>query len=376
MVNIKIAIYSILILCSTSVAFSQEKQKPLKDTLDNAFDISNYLFNLHGFLPIVSPITEPAVGYGAVVAGAFFIPKKDTKKGEFRMPDIAAAMGGYTENGTWFAGAAYFGYWNKDKIRYRGILAYADVNLKYYGNGNPILSEYPAKFSLKAFILLQQATFRIGKSNFFLGGKYLFTKTEVTLFEESIIPDVNPCDFDLISSGIGVISEYENFNNLLSPTKGFRVHLDFIQYHEIIGSDRNYGRLTLFTHMYFPVSKIWIPGFRVESLMATGNSPFYALPYVQLRGVPALRYQGELTMLLETEHLFNITSRWGVVGFAGLGTAFNTLEEMESSDLVWNAGAGFRYLIARLLGLKMGLDVARGPEQWAFYVVVGSSWNK
>ncbi|MBP2689588.1 MAG: hypothetical protein H6Q83_1775, partial [Deltaproteobacteria bacterium] len=25
-------------------------------------------------------------------------------------------------------------------------------------------------------------------------------------------------------------------------------------------------------------------------------------------------------------------------------------------------------------GLQMGVDVARGPEQWAIYVVFGNSW--
>jgi len=42
---------------------------------------------------------------------------------------------------------------------------------------------------------------------------------------------------------------------------------------------------------------------------------------------------------------------------------------------VWNAGGGFRYLTAREFGLQMGVDVARGPEQWAIYVVFGNSWN-
>jgi hypothetical protein len=47
---------------------------------------------------------------------------------------------------------------------------------------------------------------------------------------------------------------------------------------------------------------------------------------------------------------------------------------MEAGDLAWSAGGGFRYLLARLFGLKMGIDVARGPEDWAFYVVFGSAW--
>lgn len=111
-------------------------------------------------------------------------------------------------------------------------------------------------------------------------------------------------------------------------------------------------------------------------MLATGNTPFYALPYVSLRGIPALRYQGEWTVLAETEQALDITYRWGVVAFAGIGTAFNTFDKMEAGDIACNAGGGFRYLIARSLGLKMGIDNARGPEDWALYVVFGSSWLK
>jgi len=40
----------------------------------------------------------------------------------------------------------------------------------------------------------------------------------------------------------------------------------------------------------------------------------------------------------------------------------------------WNVGTGFRYLVARQFGVRMGLDVARGPEDWAWYVVFGNAW--
>ena len=38
-------------------------------------------------------------------------------------------------------------------------------------------------------------------------------------------------------------------------------------------------------------------------------------------------------------------------------------------------GAGVRYLIARRLGLYVGIDVARGPEDTAFYLQVGNGWR-
>ena len=372
-----LSILFFLLLSQSSIAQEQKKQKALVDTLDSALDISYYLNNLHGFLPIISPITELAVGYGAAVAGLFFIPKKETADKKFQMPDVVGAAGGLTQNGTWFAGAGYAGFWKGDRIRYRGAIGYADVKLKYYGIGDGILEKHPANFSLSSYLLLQQAIFRIGKTNFLIGGKYQFMKTNVTFFEDSEIPGINPIDKDLVNSGIGLVAEYENFNNLFSPTKGLRINITYDQYLEVLGSDRDFGNLLFFTHYYQPVVKNkWIAGFRLESQLSTGDAPFYMLPFISLRGVPALRYQGEFTALVETEQEVMLSKRWSVVGFGGYGKAFKSIDDMSESTSAWNAGTGFRYLIARLFGLKMGMDVARGPEQWAVYVVVGSAWMK
>lgn len=136
------------------------------------------------------------------------------------------------------------------------------------------------------------------------------------------------------------------------------------------------SRLTFFTLGYIPVTKKWNSGLRVESIIASENTPFYMLPYLNLRGVPILRYQGWLTMLAETEQFINIYKRWSVVGFAGVGTTLPSLTEKDFTSAVWNAGGGIRYLIARQLGLQMGVDIARGPEDWAFYIVFGSAWLK
>ena len=179
---------------------------------------------------------------------------------------------------------------------------------------------------------------------------------------ENISPPINPLDFDLLSSGVSFVSEYETHPKTLSPVDGIRIHLSYMQNLEIIGSDRDFGELKFFTHYYLPVTKWWVPAFRVESMLATGEPPFYAKPYVRLRGVPVLRYQGEFVATVETEQLFNVTHRWGLVAFAGAGAGFNNLEQFEKGPTAWSAGGGFRYLLARAFGLRMGIDVAKGPE--------------
>jgi hypothetical protein len=37
---------------------------------------------------------------------------------------------------------------------------------------------------------------------------------------------------------------------------------------------------------------------------------------------------------------------------------------------------GFRYLLARKFKLRVGVDIARGPEDFAYYIVFGSNWLK
>ena len=370
----------LLLLVLTSISsqsYAQKKEKLFIDTLDNALDLSYYLYNLHGLLPIVSPITEPAVGYGAVGAGLFFIPKKDTIRKGFKMPDIVGAAVGYTENGTWFTGAGYIGFWKQDRVRYRGVFGYGDIKLKYYGTGGGPLADRPVQFSIKSYFFLQQAIFRIGDSRFLLGGRYLLGKSTVTFLENSIIPGIDPRDKELTNSGFGLIGEYENFDNIFSPTKGLRVNLTYNQFLEFLGGDRDFGRLSMFALDYFNVIKNrWNAGFRVETQLSLGNAPFYMQPFVYLRGVPAMRYQGELTGLIETEHELILTQRWSLVGFGGYGHAFKSLDQLDKGVNVWNAGTGFRYKIARVFGLKMGIDVAKGPEKWAVYVVFGNSWMR
>ena len=359
-------IYVVIFLFSNVFfVYSQNKTSIFRDSIDNAIDLSSFLMKKHGILPVISPITEPAVGYGAIGGALYFVPKSDPKQ----QPDIIAAAGGITSNGSWLSGGGYIGFWDEDKIRYRGVAGYGEIAIDFY-----IKSNTPLEINLNTFFFLQQVNYRLGKSNFFLGAKYQLTKITIPIFKESEI--IDPLDLESLNSGIGIITEFDNLNNILSPTKGARVHFSYDQNLEVLGSNRDWGKLTFFTHLYFPVNKTWIPALRIESSLVTGKPPFYVKPFVYLRGVPAVRYQGDLIMLAETEQLFNITPRWGLLGFTGMGRAFDSIENMKSDEIVWNAGGGFRYLIARALGLKVGADIARGPEDWEFYVTIGTAWLK
>ncbi len=356
-----------IFFCSMLLVCAQNQTDTSKDTLGNSInDVKKTSKKKKNILPIIVPVTEPAVGVGLIGGGLYFIPKSDPKQ----KSDMVAAAAGLTTNGTWFAGGGYLGFWKEDKIRYTGFSGYGQITLDYYVLGG----DTPITFDQNVFIFLQQANFRLGKSDFFLGGKYQLSQITVPVDEDIDGDNIDPEDLDLLNSGISVISEYDNLNNFLSPTKGIKVHLSYDQNLEVLGSQRDWGSLNFYTHMYFPVNEKWIPSFRIEATTVTGKPPFYAYPYVSLRGIPALRYQGNSVLTTETEQLYNISSKWGLVGFTGIGATYDSIEVGKAKEIVWNAGVGARFLVLKDMGLKIGADIARGPEDWAFYMIVGSAW--
>ena len=99
-------------------------------------------------IPIIIPITEPAVGYVLVAGAMYFLPKEDPK---FQSDMIVGATG-LTTNGTWFAGGGYLGFWKDDNLRYTGFTGYGQVTMDYYGFGE----DNPVQFDQNVFMFLQQ----------------------------------------------------------------------------------------------------------------------------------------------------------------------------------------------------------------------------
>ena len=116
-------------------------------------------------------------------------------------------------------------------------------------------------------------------------------------------------------------------------------------------------------------------GVRADGRFADGDIPFYAVPFIQLRGIPALRYQGENVIVGEIEPRWDVTYRWSLLAFLGSGWANDSLDGIFDSTARVAYGGGFRYLLAKRLGLRVGVDIARGPEETAIYLTIGSNWR-
>jgi len=371
--------YSLLLLCLVAIrliAHAQEKEKigMFRDSLDHAFDISNWLLSKQGFLFVPTVITEPAVGYGLAGAAVYFHSSYSKKNGP---PSMSGVIGGGTENGTWLAGAFHAGFWKQDRIRYIGALARTSANVAFYGSGNIELPDDKAvNLNMDAWILAQQIKFRVAESDLFLGGRYIFFKTDNT-FE---LP-INDPEFDTIQSQstlseVSAVIDYDNRDNIFTPTKGYFLELAGTYSDTWMGGDALYGRLALSLIGYFPAGNKLVLGLRHESRYSFGDVPYYARPIVSMRGVPVLKYQNKNTTVFEGELTWNVYKRWYLMGFTGIGNAFSDFQSFNEGKSVSTIGTGFRYLIARKFGAQMGMDFAKSTGGQAFYIVFGSAWKK
>ena len=107
---------------------------------------------------------------------------------------------------------------------------------------------------------------------------------------------------------------------------------------------------------------------RADHRGANGDVPFYLLPFVDLRGVPALRLQDRRTAVIESEVRWNVTERWALVGFAGAARAWGTSTNFADGTDSRAGGVGFRYLDAQRLGMYVGMDFAWSTQDRAFYI--------
>ncbi|PWT73790.1 MAG: hypothetical protein C5B59_12480 [Bacteroidetes bacterium] len=361
-----------------------QKGKPIstRDSLDGAFDLSDYVIDANGFIPVPYIITEPALGgFGGVIAPVFIKrrpPYIDSVKGERVVtpvaPDISGGVAAYTLNNTWLAAAFRRGTLVKSRIKYTIGGAYANVNMSFFRTF-PEVGEKEFKFNFRTIPVILQTTKRLGLSHWYAGMKYLFLKTQVN-YEGTLPSFVSQKEMNGINSQLGAVIELDNRDNIFTPDRGMKLHFDGSRSDNIFGSDFEFWRLNYYMYWYKPISDKLIGGLRIDGQQVFGDAPFYLLPYIDMRGIPALRYQGNADILTELETRWDFVERWSVVIFGGTGKAFNEWRDFGSSKWVTSYGAGFRYLLARKFKLRAGIDLARGPDTWAYYIVFGTHWLK
>jgi hypothetical protein len=365
---------ALALLLVSSTASSAGLREQLKDPEDGWLDGSRFLLDKNlSFLPMPIIISEPAVDGGLGLAGVFFHKRPESEareSDEFERPSMSAVAAAYTGNGSWMVGGGHLGRWRQDTINYTGAGGLASINLKYFGtqDGSGV------DFNADGGFILQEMLFRIRNSNWLIGPRWQFTKLDITFDLGLDIPGIEAPELDFQDSGLGVVLEYESLDSTFTPSEGNQFKFDALYYDEAIGGDFDYGKYHT-RYLHFLKMGRFVIGARAQGDYIDGDAPFFALPFIQLRGIPALRYQGEAVVTGELEARWDLHPRISAVSFLGAGRAADSFDGLNDASSRVAGGFGIRYLIARMLGMRLGIDVAWGPEDTAVYFTVGHNWR-
>ncbi|MFW0776176.1 MAG: BamA/TamA family outer membrane protein [Rickettsiales bacterium] len=348
---------------------------------DGRFDVSGFLDQAYGFLPMVMPITEPAIGYG-LAGGVMFISDPLGEATEIDRPNITIVGGMATENGTEGLAVADIRYWAEGRLQTMVGYFDASINLDFYGIGdNERLANNPLQYNLDPQTGLVRGKYRIGNTAAWLGLGYVYANVDVSFDGVSDLERLPPFENNTVIAGLLPSISYDSRDNVFTPKTGSYLEMSAGWFNSDFGSDEDFKRATLIGIHYLPFAQDWFLGVRFDATASFDDTPFYLRPYVSLRGVPAMRKQGDDVAQLEAELRWQFWNRFSLIGFAGVGQTWTEqenefFEKDDDRDVITAGGVGFRYEIARKYGIHMGMDFAVSEEDKAIYIQVGSAWGR
>ena len=345
------------------------------DPKDGQFDLGYFLEDPRGFLPIPILVTEPAVGYGGGAAGMFLRPRKEAGEEGWARPDISAVAGLATQNGTWATFAGDASRWLDGRLRTLAGAGTGQVNLDFYGLGLDRPSfDQKVRYSLQFNGAVVQANWQLGpKSPWAIGLRYVFADVDPKLRDQPAFPGLTDGVRVKVSAPTAVV-EYDSRDSVFTPTQGIYAESSYLASRESLGASGDFERFQQVVIGWRSFPHRVTLGARADYGWASDGTPFFLRPYIQLRGVPAMRYQGDQMASFELEARWQVFGRWSLVAFGGAGTTRTTRDAFSATQNVGSGGVGFRYELASKFGLHAGIDVAHSPGTTAVYFQVGNAW--
>jgi hypothetical protein len=375
--NIPKMILALLFLFSSVLSAEDNVTSELSlfDKKDGNFDISEYMSQAYGFVPVPIVITEPSVGYGGGLVLTYLhdnLGGKKSESGRRVPPSISGVLLSGTENGTRMLGAFHVGYWLEDTVRTTSYIGSPNIYMDLYSRDSTI------QMNIEGTLFYQNVKFRVGESNLFIGAAYMYSYSDVDFYLHEFEREFGG---STTIASLGLLIDYDTRDNQLSPTSGQLITLKARFYDDLVGSDYTLQNYKLGGIFYNKLSDVVNLNFNIVGENVSGEriAP-YLYPFISMRGIPMMRYQGENIVTAQSEVNYNLDARWSLLCFGGIGKAFGAQIAAEDlsfsqSDNIFAGGVGFRYLIAKKFGLQAGIDIAKSKEEETVYIQFGTAWK-
>jgi hypothetical protein len=122
----------------------------------------------------------------------------------------------------------------------------------------------------------------------------------------------------------------------------FYAETSYLASREALGASKNFERFEQIVMGWLPLPNRVTLGARANYAWSSDGTPFFLRPFIQLRGVPVMRYQGEKMGSVEVETRWPVSGRWSGVVFGGAGSAPEPIA-MPSTERRTSAAAAWAF---------------------------------
>ena len=321
------------------------------------------------FLPIPYINYNRSIGFqlGALPMAQFNLSQKDT----LSPSSMAGLFGMYSENKTYFLMGFTKLYLDEDNWRFTVAGGTGSINFQFYLEV-PIDMWVPYNTKMNMFFI--EAQRRVYKK-FYLGLSYVYLKfdTEIEAAEGVFTQQLN---------GLGLKASMDYRANVYYPRNGFLSNLQYFTYPEFMGNDSESNKIEISHNQFFPIRKGQdVLAARAYVGLGLGDLSFNQQFIVgrgdDLRGYSQGEYRGNYMTTVQGEYRWNLNeSKFGFVGFFGLATVFEAINDEYNGLILPAGGVGIRFIVSEETHMNVGMDIAAGKGDWGLYFRIGESFNR
>ncbi len=315
-------------------------------------------------LPYINYSRSLGLTVGALPMVMFNPVERDT----ISPSSVAGMLAMYTTNDSWFVVGFAQMFFAQDRWRFTGAGGTGAVNFQFYLD-NPIGKWVP--YNTSADFVYLEGQRRIIK-NLVGGLTYVYThfrnRTEV-LPDSAATTTLN---------GIGLKGTADTRSNVYYPKTGFFGNVEYFTYPTAIGNAVASNTVDIDYNHYWQrrggKDVIAVRGFVGLGIGDLSFNQQYIVGRKDIRGYSQGAFRGNYLLAAQAEYRWNFLDRWGAVGFVGLATVFDAINDADNGRLLPGVGVGIRFTAFTDNHMNIGLDIAVGDSDWGIYFRIGEAF--
>jgi outer membrane protein assembly factor BamA len=280
---------------------------------------------------------------------------------------IAGLLAMYTTNDSWFGFGFSQMFFAEDTWRAIAAGGKGSINFQFYLD-NPIDLWVPYNTSAD-FVFVEVQRRIVGKVYGGVNYVYMHLRNTTELSPQSMTTTLN---------GLGLKATVDTRSNFYYPRNGFYTNVEYTTYPSAFGNDEASNTIDLDYNRFWPTRQNRdVVAARAFAGLGIGDVAFnqqYVVGQTDIRGYTQGRHRGNYLLAVQGEYRWNFYKRWGAVGFAGLATLFDAINDSDNGRILPGIGAGLRFTAFTDNNMNVGIDVATGDGDWGVYFRIGEAY--